>query len=82
MIVGKAFCCCNVLLMNDELTFDWNLDFKLMLMLWERRNLNLNFIFEKSCLNGDGKLSVLENAYFDLARDELTVVLCLKAATW
>jgi len=37
-----------------------------------KKNLNLNFIFVKSCPSDDGKLILLENGNIDVIGDELT----------
>ena len=44
MIVGEMFDSCDVILLCNKLICAWNVAVRLILMLWERRNLNLNFI--------------------------------------
>ena len=45
MIVGALFDCLYNLMMNNKLFFDWNLDMRWTLMIWERGNWNVNSNF-------------------------------------
>ena len=47
-----------------------------------KKNLNLNFIFVKSCPSDDGKLILLENGNIDVIGDELTWFFVFKSVEW